>query len=82
MGISTAIYDGIVKTKPGGFHAGDPIQPYSGTFWFAFACAGSSLFLVPFLTIGTQGHVEKDSLSTSDEYGEEKFEPPACEHPQ
>jgi hypothetical protein len=73
MGISTAIFDGIEKNPPTkGFHAGDPIQPYSGTFYFAFACAGISVFLVPFLTIGTQGHATK--IEDEDAGIEEKTE--------
>lgn len=31
------------------------IRPYLATYWFAAAAAGLSLFMVPFLTIGTQG---------------------------
>ena len=69
MGISTAIFDGISKSpKSSGLHAHDPIQPYSGIFWFCTACAGASILLVPFLTITTQGHLEKadvDSVKTS-----------------
>lgn len=31
------------------------IRPYLAVYWYAAAAAGLSLFLVPFLTIGTQG---------------------------
>lgn len=33
----------------------DTTQPYAAVFWYCAACAGVSLFLVPFLTIQTQG---------------------------
>jgi hypothetical protein len=62
MGISTAIFDSVVKSSDtSGLHAHDPIQPYSSVFWFSAACAGVSILLVPFLTITTQGHRQKDS---------------------
>ncbi|KAF2427147.1 MFS general substrate transporter [Tothia fuscella] len=56
MAISTAIFDGVSMKPRGGFHSGDPIQPYSAVFWFSTACAGLSILIVPWLTIGTQGH--------------------------
>jgi hypothetical protein len=65
MGVSTAIFSSAQKTNINapGFHSGDPIRPYSATFWFCTAAAGASLFLVPWLTIGTQGHrVRKDDV--------------------
>lgn len=31
------------------------IRPYLAVYWFAAACAGLSVFMVPFLTLGTQG---------------------------
>jgi len=71
MGISAAIFDGISKSpSPGGLHAGDPIEPYAGTFWFSTACCAASLLFVPFLTITTQGHDSKETeekiLTTSE----------------
>jgi hypothetical protein len=58
MGVSTAIFSSAQKTNidAPGFHTGDPIRPYAATFWFCTAAAGASLFLVPWVTIGTQGH--------------------------
>lgn len=59
LGITTAIFDGIERSPPrSGLHVGDEIAPYSGTFWFSFAAAALSVFVVPFLRIGTQGHGE------------------------
>jgi hypothetical protein len=56
MATTTAIYDSAVLGPDTGFHAGDPIRPYSHVYWFALAAAASSLPLVPFLRIGTQGN--------------------------
>ena len=44
------------------------IRPYLAVYWFAAASAGLSLFIVPFLTLGTQGADNgptRDSSSTS-----------------
>ena len=59
---TTAIYDSVVKQPDTGFHAGDPIRPYSSVWWFAAGTAIVSLPLIPFLQIGTQGNRKK--LST------------------
>jgi hypothetical protein len=60
MGISTAIYDGVVNhPAKSGFAAGTQEQPYSATFWFSMAASALSIFFVPFLTIKTQGHAQK-----------------------
>jgi MFS family permease len=70
MGISTAIFDGVVNhPAKGGFDAGTPEQPYSATFWFAMAASGLSVFFVPFLTIGTQGHAQKDEVDEEKSVG-------------
>ena len=61
MAITTAIYDGVVKTPNTGFHANDPIRPYSAVWWFATATAAVSIPLVPLLKIKTQGHRQRDS---------------------
>lgn len=42
------------------------IRPYLGVYWFSAAAAGLSLFLIPFLTLGTQG----DDSSASDQNGD------------
>ncbi|KAF1979218.1 MFS general substrate transporter [Bimuria novae-zelandiae CBS 107.79] len=57
MGIATAIYDAVERSpSTSGYYANDPIAPYAGTFWFATGMATLGVILVPFLTIGTQGH--------------------------
>ena len=62
MAATTAIFDAVSKSPDKGFHAGDPIRPYSGAFWFATGCAGFSLLFVPFLTIKTQGGTSKTAV--------------------
>lgn len=63
LGISTAIYDSVQKNPTkSGYHAGDPAEPYAGTFWFAMAACALSILMVPALTIGTQGHREKKDV--------------------
>jgi hypothetical protein len=58
MGVSTAIFSSAQQSNINapGFHSGDPARPYAATFWFCTAAAGASLLLVPWVTIGTQGH--------------------------
>jgi MFS family permease len=76
MGITTAIFDGV-RMHPGGgggLHEGDPTEPYAAIFWCAMTACGASVFLVPFLTIGTQGHGEtavgSDDIEMVDQVGE------------
>jgi hypothetical protein len=57
FGIATAIFDAVQrKPSASGYYANDPIEPYVSTFWFATGMATLGIVLVPFLTIGTQGH--------------------------
>lgn len=57
MGIATAIFDAVQRSPSrSGYYANDPIEPYTSTFWFAAGVASVGVILVPFLTIGTQGH--------------------------
>jgi len=64
FGISTALFNAVQDhPSTSGYYSGDPIEPYSATFWFAFGVGAASLLLLPWLTIGTQGHhqeVQKD----------------------
>jgi hypothetical protein len=48
------------------------IQPYLAVYWYAAAAAGLSLFMVPFLTLGTQGNTEpqESEALTSETAGE------------
>ena len=43
--------------ESGAVSGGDAIRPYLSTYWFAAAGAGVSLFMVPFLTLRTQGNM-------------------------
>lgn len=64
FGISTAVFSAVQKNpSKTGYHANDPIEPYSATYWFSFATAAVSLLLLPWITIGTQGHGEKSAGS-------------------
>lgn len=69
LGISTSVYTSTRARVGGGSTA---FKPYLSVYWYAAACAGLSLFLVPFLTLGTQGHesprpsAESDDLAKSD----------------
>jgi hypothetical protein len=65
MAISTAIYDSLVKAPDTGFHAGDPIRPYTGVFWFALAASAICIPMVPFLKVGTQGNRKAASTASS-----------------
>lgn len=63
FGISTAVFN-AVQTHPSksNYYAGDPIEPYAAAFWFSFVSAAASLLLLPWVTVGTQGHhVEKEA---------------------
>ncbi|OJJ47958.1 hypothetical protein ASPZODRAFT_64508 [Penicilliopsis zonata CBS 506.65] len=71
LGIATSIYSSISTELGDGSTA---VRPYLTTFWFAAASAGLSVFLVPFLTLGTQG-------GPAPEKAEEIQEPSADEKP-
>jgi hypothetical protein len=56
-GIATAVFDAVQQNpSKSGYYAGNAIEPYAATFWFAAAAAFPCILLVPFLRIGTQGH--------------------------
>ena len=68
LGISTAIFNAIIESPPrSGYYASDHVAPYAGAFWFATGCCIVTLFLVPFLTIKTQGHGEHGRAFKKDE---------------
>lgn len=50
LGISTAVYNAVRAQQ-----SDISIRPYLATFWFGAAISGISIFLVPFLRLGTQG---------------------------
>ena len=55
FGASTAIFNSVEQNPTLSSFWDKPTQPYAATFWYSVACAGVSICLVPFLTIGTQG---------------------------
>ncbi|KAK5801151.1 hypothetical protein VI817_003363 [Penicillium citrinum] len=66
LGIATSVNSAVAhKMTP----STPAIRPYLATYWFAAAAAGISLFMVPFLTIGTQGG---DVPAEQDEQGEQE----------
>ena len=71
FGIGTAVFNAVSENPTmGGYWKNDSTtQPYSAVFWFATACCALSIVLASFLTIGTQGGLEKDPVDVSD--GEE-----------
>ncbi|CAG7955234.1 unnamed protein product [Penicillium salamii] len=52
--VSSSISNRMTSTSPA-------IDPYLAVYWFAAAAAGISLFMVPFLKLGTQGNAEPQS---------------------
>lgn len=52
LGIATSVNSAVAHQMTSSTPA---IRPYLAVYWFAAAAAGSSLFMVPFLTLGTQG---------------------------
>ena len=52
LGIATSVSSSVASQMT----ASSPvIRPYLAVYWYAAACAGLSVFMVPFLTLGTQG---------------------------
>ncbi|KAF7192794.1 putative MFS-type transporter [Pseudocercospora fuligena] len=58
FGIATALFNGIQRKPTLASHWDNATQPFSAVFWFCVACSALSVFLVPFLTIRTQGGSE------------------------
>jgi hypothetical protein len=57
-GIATAIFDAVqAKPSSSGYYAGNAAEPYAAVFWFATGGAFLGVLFVPWLKIGTQGHV-------------------------
>ncbi len=65
LGIATAIYNSVGQNPQLASYWDKRSQPYVATFWYSVACAGVSVCLVPFLTIGTQGGKAKASTESS-----------------
>jgi hypothetical protein len=69
LGIATSVETSLLNKMTASTPA---IQPYLAVYWYAAAAAGLSLFMVPFLTLGTQGNTEPqdDEVLTSERAGE------------
>ncbi|CAI7648501.1 unnamed protein product [Penicillium glandicola] len=70
LGIATSVSSAIINKMTASTPA---IQPYLAVYWFAAAAAGLSLFMVPFLTLHTQGGIEpqkSDSVTSKESAGE------------
>lgn len=65
-GIATAIFNAVAQDGHLSAYWDQETQPYTAAFWYAVACAGLSVCLVPFLTIGTQGGKAKVPESRTD----------------
>ena len=66
LGISASVYN-AESTSSAALQTSS--RPYTAAFWFCAASSGVSMFFVPFLTIGTQGHSVK--ASTVESLGDE-----------
>lgn len=64
LGISSSIYS---SESTGHVALQTSTRPYSMVFWFCFASSAFGLCLVPFLTIGTQGHATSEIAVTMHE---------------
>lgn len=67
LGIATSVMDAVANRMDASTPA---IRPYLAVYWFAAAAAGLSLFLVPFLTLGTQGGVTGEKRDVVDSASE------------
>jgi hypothetical protein len=63
LGISASIYN---AESTGTAALQTTIRPYNRVFWFCVASAGTGLLFVPFLTIATQGHSKRTSVTSLD----------------
>jgi hypothetical protein len=58
FGLATAIFEAVQDSPAkSGYYAGNAVEPYAATFWFAVGSAALGVCFLPFLRIGTQGHV-------------------------
>lgn len=71
LGIATSVYASMSSRLGDG---GSAIEPYLSVYWYAAACAGVSLLMVPFLTLGTQGHEKSEAESLTGRVGRRRFE--------
>lgn len=67
LGIATSVYASM-SSRLG--DDGSAIEPYLSVYWYAAACAGASLLMVPFLKLGTQGHQGSEAEPSTAELAE------------
>jgi MFS family permease len=65
FGIATVVHDSVERNPTLSSYWDKATQPYTAVFWTSFAFSAFSLFLVPYLTIGTQGGEERKDSETS-----------------
>lgn len=58
LGIATSVSSSVANRMTS---SSAPIDPYLAVYWFAAAAAGTSLVMVPFLKLGTQGNAVPQS---------------------
>jgi len=72
LGISASIYN-AESTSASALQT--EIKPYRAIYWFCVASAAAGCLVVPFLTIGTQGHSTGTSVASLNEHNEtQKYE--------
>ena len=69
LGISASIYNAESTTESA---LQTDIQPYRSIYWFCVASAAAGCLVVPFLTIGTQGHSTGTSVASLNEHHEKQ----------
>jgi len=67
LGISASIYN-AESTSQAALQT--DIKPYRAIYWFCVASAVAGCLVVPFLTIGTQGHSTGTSVASLNEHRE------------
>ncbi|PPJ57085.1 hypothetical protein CBER1_00546 [Cercospora berteroae] len=67
LGIATAVFNAQKREPTMSTYWDNETQPYAAVYWMATAAAGLSVFLVPFLTIGTQGNMKSKADDGSEE---------------
>ncbi|KAF2266116.1 MFS general substrate transporter [Lojkania enalia] len=57
-GIATAIFNAVENNpSKSGYYANNAVEPYAAAFWFSVGAAALGIVFVPWLKIGTQGHM-------------------------
>lgn len=67
FGVATAVFNAVEANPRLSVFWDEETQPYTAVFWVSMAYSALSMCLVPFLTLGTQGGDEKDSVVPADE---------------